>query len=222
MSKSFTPSNQGFTLIEVIVVIGVLSILATTMTPLVVKTIMKRRLELTETRLVVVAEALEDYYFDKKAFPPSISDSTFVDAYLPASVNGQYHKDPMVRYLSDLGFSLTSLNGQCTVYSRGEDGVDNSGSGDDIAVIVRSDRPGVHRTREQLDLIGVALQRYLAADPANELTGDWLASDRAALLLSSTFDRDGWGSVFQTQAGELQVTSPGPDRVLGTADDLSL
>lgn len=214
--------ESGFTLIEVIVVVGVLSILATTLSPLLVKQAQRRRLEVTEERLQRVAEALSDYYYDREAFPAALDDAGFLADYLAGVVRGEPSKDPMVRYQSDFGYVLTGPNGQCTLYSRGENGIDNGGTGDDIAISISSGPSGLLKTRSRLGLIGVALKRYLDADPSHQLTGDWAGTDRTALGLSSEYDQDAWGIGFQSVAGQAMVKSAGPDRLFSTSDDLTL
>lgn len=214
--------SPGFTLIEVVVVIAVLSILATAVAPLVAKQVLRKKSIEARERLVALSHALEDHYLDRSELPASLSDATFVTGYVPAVVGGAGNQDPFARGGLLFGYSITSIHGTATLRSRGENGVDEGGAGDDLVIVVSSQRPGHRLTRERLSIIAVALQRFLAEDPANALTGDWPGVDRAALDLDPLFDRDGWKVAFRSQPGMITVESAGPDRVFDTPDDLGL
>ncbi len=68
-----TPVNRraerGFTLVEVVVVIAVISILAATLAPMLAQQIDSARRQATEDHLQVLAQALREYHLDVYAFP---------------------------------------------------------------------------------------------------------------------------------------------------------
>ena len=65
------PRDAGFTLLELLVVLGILALLATIATPQVVRYLGKARTETARAQLASISTALELYSLDNGSFPSS-------------------------------------------------------------------------------------------------------------------------------------------------------
>ncbi len=209
--------HRGFTLVEMIVVLGVLAVLVGTAVPLASAVIDGQRRDEVRTELAAIASALEGHWFDRQAFPSTLRDPTFYGVYLQPGVGGSTVQDGWggnVDYL----YSVNAAAHTATVYSRGENGVDNGLANEQYSVVVYAAVPGLQKTRQRLRVIVEALANHIEAGGA--LTGTWSA-DRAALGLGAEYDNDGFGTPFTLAPATLTLRSAGPDGILGTADDVT-
>jgi prepilin-type N-terminal cleavage/methylation domain-containing protein len=207
----------GFTLIEVLVTLAVVTILVGTALPLAGALIDQDRQAEVVSELGAIGTALEDYYYDKGAFPSSLSAAAFANVYLQTGVSGTVIKDGWggdVAYLTVLSANPDLL----TVYSRGRDGVDNGAASEDLKILVAASVPGNRRTRERMRVVLEVLANFLEA--GGTLTGTW-STDRVNLGLGVEYANDGFGTAFTLSATTYVLRSAGPDRALGTADDLT-
>jgi len=209
--------HAGFTMIELIVVVAVLGIIAGTALPLFVKLHDHRREQDVRAELAAIAEALDAYYYDRASFPPGLRDPGFLGRYLQPGLQGTAITDGFSAG-NDYRLAVTAGPDLARVWSRGPDGVDASGLADDLLVEVHGSAPGYRRTRERMRIIVEVLANFL--ESGGSLTGSW-ATDRTNLGLGPAYANDGFGTPFQLDGKRLELRSAGPDRVFGTADDLT-
>ena len=127
--------DAGFTLLELLVVLGIIALLATVAAPQVLQYLGKARTETAKAQISAISTALELYALDNGGFPsPQIGLSALVNA--PpgaASWKGPYLKrieglnDPWGRpYI----YKFPGKNGQAEVFTLGRDNAPG-GTGED-------------------------------------------------------------------------------------------
>jgi prepilin-type N-terminal cleavage/methylation domain-containing protein len=214
-------SVRGLTLLEVVVAVAIVSILAGAMVPMIVAQADREKLLGTIRELDTLDSALAAYFGDHGAFPAALDAPDFLGVYLAPGVNQEaitdaWGADRTYRYFCSQGRE----GERALLLSVGPDGQFDRGEGDDITCRVYGAVAGNRRTRARLDLISGALERFLAG--GGQLAGDWQRTDRAALGLGPTFERDGFGTPFQSSSQPLSIRSAGADRRFHTEDDLTL
>lgn len=210
--------QRGFTLIELIVVLAVLGTLLAAAVPLASAFVDVDRRQEARAELAACAAALESFYLEHATFPPLLRDATFVGIHLQTGVGGTTLVDPFGAGLDYL-YSVDPVADTATVWSRGEDGVDRGAAVEELVVVVHGAVPGGARTWQRFRLIVELLADHIEA--GGSVSGAW-PTVRAAIGLGADYDRDGFGTVFDWDAATHTLTSAGPDRTLGTADDLVL
>ncbi|MCA8943006.1 MAG: prepilin-type N-terminal cleavage/methylation domain-containing protein [Planctomycetes bacterium] len=207
----------GFTLIEMVIVLAVVGILVGTAMPLAGAIIDAERRDRVRGDLREIAESLEEHYFDHAAFPATLSTPGFFGVYLQRGVADEAILDP---WGGGAEYRMTSdpVTNTVSVWSRGENGTDDGVLNEDFVVTVTGAVPGMRKTRMRMDVIVEALAAFL--ESGGTLTGTW-STDRAALGLGAEFESDGCGVAFALDAASLVLRSAGPDRVLGSGDDLT-
>ncbi|GAB4146721.1 MAG: hypothetical protein Fur0037_14810 [Planctomycetota bacterium] len=209
--------DRGFTLVELIVVLGVISILVASAVPLAGAAIdADRRVEIRQT-LAELGDALATYYYDHAAFPPTLTDSSFFGVYVGGGVGGRTVRDPWGTG-AELVYSVQIAANEARVHSRGENGVDDGFANEEWSIAVPGSAPGLQRTHSRMRVIIESLVLFLAN--GGSLTGDW-SSDRASMGLGAEYQKDGFGVDFTLDAAAKVLRSAGPDRVFGTSDDLT-
>lgn len=214
--------NLGFTLIEVVAVIGILAVITGMMLPLATKTIQAEKVVRVRAELADILEAIDNYYYDNASYPASLSNAAFLRPYLLPGLDYEAITDdlnptPSQNYGYGISLDASSRELSAAVWSYGADGDDDSVttgspttytmSSGDIYVVSYSRIQARQRTRLRLDIIGAALCKNLW-DPAyatpNTMTAvaDWSATSttRAALLLLHEFNKDGFGTGFMNTA----------------------
>lgn len=208
----------GFTLIELIVVIAVLGLLVGTGVPLAGAVVQADRRTEARRELAEVATALEAYWFDQAAFPVALNSAGFLGVHLQPGVQNTTIEDPFgagqgYRYSIDL------VNNIATVWSRGENGVDNGWAAEEFVVRTYAAVPGLKKTWQRMRLIVELLADHIEA--GGSTVGTW-STVRAAIGMPATFDVDGFGTPFTWTDATHTLTSAGPDRIAGNADDINL
>lgn len=209
--------DAGFTLLEVVVVLAVLSLLVGAAVPLASAVLESDRRAEARSELAAIAQALEGYFQDRGTFPASLGQSDFAGVHLQPGVNGTTLVDPFARG-AQYRYAVDAVALTATVHSVGEDGVDAGVANEDLVVVVHGAVPGLRRTRARMRVIVEALANFLEAGGAP--TGVW-ATDRAALGLGVEYATDGFGTAFTLDPATLTLRSAGPDRIHGTADDVT-
>ncbi len=64
--------NQGFTLMEMVIVLAIIGILAAIVAPMVISSLTRAREAALQQDLKIMRKLIDDYYGDKGAFPPSL------------------------------------------------------------------------------------------------------------------------------------------------------
>ena len=210
--------QQGFTLIELIVVMLVMSILAGTIVPLAMASVRAERVDRVQAELGEIATALDAYYFDQGTFPSALNAADFLGVYLMSGIDDARVRDEWGGSAFYRSQSQSSPD-QWTIWSVGENGVNDGAISEDFVVTVQGRRSGDRRTRQRLRIIAAALADYLGS--GGNLTGNW-ATDRAAMGLATSYALDGYGTPFQVDAATLKISSAGADRAFSTADDLTI
>ncbi len=126
---------EGFTLLELLVVLGIIALLATLVAPQVIRYLSDARSKTAETQLQNISSAVELYYLDNGAYPPAdVGLSALVTA--PQSLTswkGPYLKkqggvvDPWGKPFL---YRIPGEHGAYDIWSLGRDGKDG-GEGED-------------------------------------------------------------------------------------------
>lgn len=208
---------RGFTLLELIVVLTVLGVLLGAAVPLAGAVVQADRRQEAKHGLTAIGEALAAYWYDRAAFPASLTASDFLGVHLLPGVNGAAVQDPFGAGQNYL-YSVSGA-GVATVYSRGENGVDDGAASEELVVRVDRAVPGTKKTWLRLRLIVEVLANHIEA--GGSVAGSW-PTVRAACGLPAAFDFDGFGTVLQWTAATHTLVSAGADRAFGTSDDITL
>ncbi|MFY9344416.1 MAG: prepilin-type N-terminal cleavage/methylation domain-containing protein [Planctomycetota bacterium] len=208
---------DGFTLIELIVVLAVLGLLVGTGVPLAGAVVQADRRQEAQRELADIAAALDSYWFERAAFPATLATTGFLGTHLHGGVGNTAIEDA---FGAGQGYQYSvSAAGVATIYSRGENGIDDGAGAEELVVRVNSAVPGTRRTWQRLRLIVEVLANHIEA--GGSVAGAWPAV-RAATGLGATYDTDGFGTTLQWTAATWTLTSAGPDRAFGTSDDITL
>ena len=116
-------------------------------------------------------------------------------------------------------YQIDAVNGIATVYSVGENGVDSGFAREEFVVRVHAAVPGLKRTWQRMRLIVELLADHI--ETGGSVVGAW-PGVRAAAAMPASFDRDGFGTTLSWDETTHTLTSAGPDRIAGNADDITL
>ncbi|MFO1078644.1 MAG: type II secretion system protein [Planctomycetota bacterium] len=209
--------QRGFTLLEIIVVLGVLAILLGTAMPLVTAAIDADHRTEVQRELEELGTALDSYYYEHAAFPASLRTSGFFGQHLQPGVSNTAVIDPFGG--ADYLYSVNAAANTATAYSRGENAVDDGVANEEFVVVVHGAVPGTRRTMLRMRLIAEVLADFI--ESGGSVAGDW-PTLRARIGLGADYDDDGFGTGFDWTASTYTLKSAGPDRVLGNGDDITL
>lgn len=204
-------NRKGFSLIEMVIVISIMTILVGAAMPMVSSEVRKQKVKDEIDRLNAVKTATESYFTDTGVFPDEIGDLVTNDDGV-AGWLGPYYNPPVSRSTAGgSGYELDSWNtayrltqagvSTLTVESAGSDRAFNSN--DDLSVSV--DTTYIRRTitLEELDVINGAIlaynKVYIGTAP---LLPSW-SSIRSQLVSAgylpagdTRYDTDGWGFAY--------------------------
>lgn len=210
--------QRGFTLLELVIVLAVLGLLLGTAMPLAGAVVEADRRQEAQRELGEVTAALEAYYFQNGTFPASLAAADFLGVHLQGGVADTAIVDPFgvgQNYL----YSFTATPNRATVYSRGENGVDDGAAAEEHRSYVYGAIPGTRKTCARLRIVTEVLANHIEA--GGSVAGTWPVV-RAAIGLGASYDTDGFGTVLQWTAATHTLRSAGPDRTFGNADDIVL
>lgn len=210
--------ERGFTLLELIVVLAVLGLLLGTAVPLASAVVQADRRQEVRRELADLEAALETHWYERAAFPASLTATGFFGVHLQPGVSNTGVQDPFAAG-QQYRYQVDAVAGTATVWSVGENGTDNGVNNEEFVVRVFASVPGSRRTWQRLRLIVELLAEHI--ESGGSVVGTW-PTVRAAIGLGPDYDRDGFGSPFDWNAATHSLRSPGPDRVLGNADDITL
>ena len=207
----------GFTLIEVIVVLAVLGLLLGTALPLAGAVVDADRRQEVRSELSTIGAALDAYCFENAAFPASLTANDFLGAFLQPGVGGTTTVDAFGG--AAYRYSVDTVQNVATVWSVGENGRDDGAASEEFVVSVHAAAPGWRRTWMRLHLAVEVLANHI--ESGGSVSGDW-PTVRATIGLGASYDSDGWGTTLQWVAATHTLSSAGPDKSFGTADDITL
>lgn len=212
------PPAAGFTMMEIVVVLAVISMLAGTLVPMLTASQRAEAIVNATSELEALADALHRYYYDRGRFPNTVNATGFLGTYAAPGVSEARVRDEWgTKTYYRLEFASSPDLAIC--YSVGTDGVTSGAASETLKVTVHGADAGGRRTRERMRVVGAALARHL--DAGGRVTGDWTI-DRPALGLGTEYATDGFGTPFALDAATLALRSAGADRQFSTADDLAL
>lgn len=119
--------EAGFTLMEMLVVLGIIALLAALVAPQVVRYLGRARVESAAVQINNISSALELYYLDVGAYPPA---ETGLEALLEAPADAPGWDGPYLKKASGLKdpwdrpylYRYPGEHGSFDVYSHGRDG----------------------------------------------------------------------------------------------------
>lgn len=217
MTTSDRRTTSGFTLVEVLVVLGVLGVLLATAVPLAGSLVDAERRQDVNQELAALETALEAFYEDNGGFPATLTEAGFYGVYLQPGVNGTAVVDAWGSNLP-YAYSLSFSPDVARIFSVGDDGSSQGFANEEQRIEVFGAIPGQRTTRRRMTVILAALAVFV--ESGGTVTGTW-SVDRPAMGLGSQFDNDGFGQPFRLGV-DLVLESAGPDRVFGTGDDLGV
>lgn len=202
--------SSGFTLLELIVVVAILTVLAGIALPVASKAWNSAARRATRERLTELARASLDYARDVGAAPKRVADLLE----RPDGVRGWLGPYVAIEAVDPAGGRPAALDAwsraivvvpdaaaseRFVLASRGLDGVESE---DDLAVAVDLTPIFRERTLRALDLANDALARWRAAHPGEGIARDWPRA-RARLVVDgwlaadSETERDAWGRALE-------------------------
>lgn len=221
--------EKGFTLLEVIVVLAIISVFAGIVGTVIGTSVLSTEIEASEDRMDELREALLAYYADTDGFPAATGDteSDLADLVTDPGTTGwngpyissgfedsEFAKDAWKRFLA---YTYSAGTSSCVIESNGPDGI--SGNADDMTVTI--DATAVYkrksdRVRQELEVIKVAAQVYATNNGFYpSAIGDLYAGN---YLSDESYRRDEWLTTYQVESN--QFISYGPDMALGGGDDI--
>jgi len=210
--------QRGFTLIEVIVVLAVLGLLLGTAAPLAGALVQADRRQEAQRELAELGTALDSYYYAHGNFPASLAAADFFGVHLQPGPQDTAVVDPFGAGLPYV-YAVDAAANVATVHSRGENGADDGAAAEEFVARTHGAVPGTRRTLQRLRVIVEVLANHI--ESGGSVAGSWPAL-RGAIGLGSAYDLDGFGTTLQWDAATHTLTSAGPDRTFGTADDITI
>lgn len=223
-NSTFATSRAGFTLLEIIVVITVLSILAGAAVPVAQKAIMAAARKSTREELTLLSDAALEYCRDTNSVPKTITDLE-KDPKRPDSVGwaGPYLTGALSTSTAKSGYALDAWGRDYQVVSgttlsiKSAGGDATFGGTDDIAVTVSFTAVRRAKTLAKLATINQAVTLYNAVYqassplPANYSNALTRLVARGFLPDKPTYLKDAWGATFvanpKNKAPLVQVQS---------------
>lgn len=221
--------EDGFTLLEVIVVLAILSVFAGVVGTVIGTTVLNSEIDASEDRMAAVKDALLSYYADVDEFPAATGDTQadLGDLVTDPGVTGwrgpyisegfEDNEFVMDAWNRALVYAHTWGTAACTITSNGPDGI--SGNSDDMAMTIDATpvyKRKADRIREELEIIKVAAQAYAANNGFYAGSIDDLFS--SGYLADESYRRDEWLNEYRTESN--QFISCGPDMAPGGGDDI--
>lgn len=206
------PGQSGFSLIELVVVMAILTVLAGAAVPVVSKGLTRARVQETRRELDELAPALTAYFEDTGRFPPTFDDLErdgadvpgWTGPYLRARVGTSAGTSASLEQDAwDQPYSIGLVDGTAlTVTSPGIDG--RLGTEDDLALALDVTPVLRRRTLAELALLNQAVAAYnathLPAAPLPRAMDDLLEALVEADLLPAGLDgldTDAWGDAYR-------------------------
>jgi len=196
-------ATRGFSLVELIVVVAVISILAAVAVPVVDLVQNRARGEATQAGMEALGQALEAYFADQLVFPAKLKDLETKGYLAGGFATGYVLKDS---WGTTFKYKRKATTATVTSY-----GPDKSSQAPNLALTVDGTRFLQSRTRDDMQTIHIALRNYEARrilDSLATLPADWHAAAapqasalglvvQAGYLPNSTrYAKDAWGDEY--------------------------
>ncbi len=210
--------QAGFTLIEVVVVLGVLGLLLGSAMPLASAVIVNKRRTEAQQELDTLASALDSYYFEHASFPATLTATDFFGVHLQPGFASTATVDAFGQNVSYI-YAVNAAQNFATVHSIGENGRNDGFAREQLGVQVFGGVPGSRKTWMKLRIAIEVLANHI--ESGGSIVGTW-PTVRTAIGLGSIYDQDGFGVVLSWNETAHTLSSAGPDRTFGTADDITI
>lgn len=210
--------QAGFTLLEIVVTLAVLGLLLGAAMPLAGAVVQADRRTEALRELSDLGGALDSYYFENGAFPTSLTATDFFGVHLQPGPQDTAVGDPFgagQQYV----YAVDPTTNTARVHSRGENGTDSGFNLEELRVQVHGAVPGTRKTWLKLRVAVEVLANHI--ESGGSVSGSW-STVRAACGLGSDYDSDGFGTGLQWTDTTHTLTSAGPDKAFGTADDITI
>ncbi len=153
-------AEAGFMMLDILIGLATIAILAGMVFPFVVREEMNKREGLVREEIQLIGDALQLYYYEHGQYPEDFDDQIFQTRFVRATLgesglNDQWGANVRYKYV------LAQEDGEAptvTLFSRGPNGIDEEGEGDDIQLLVSSDLPATKITSGRLQVIRVAIR----------------------------------------------------------------
>lgn len=207
--------NDGFTLVEVVVVLAILAVIGGMAMPVLSSGVDSRRRDTVRTELGLIGSALDAYYEERGCFPRTLRSEDFLGRYLQAGFGGETVADPFGSG-ADYRFVTRTDPDVAVVFSIGQDRRDEGADVESLAIRVDGSVPGLRTTRRRMRVVAEAMLRLWEERGRGRLEG--LAP--GDLPIGHRYLVDGFGCDLRIDFGRLTIRSDGPDRRPGTSDDI--
>lgn len=207
------PDRNGFTFIELVIVLSIMTILVSITIPLVSKQVARQKIKSQKTDMNLIGESIEVFFNDTLAFPSGMADlltdsgsfvqwaGPYYDTSLGASLFGGDASPEDDAWGNQYTFSVLSAS-SLRVSSPGPDQTANTG--DDISVTVDVSFLRRFTTLDELDRINEAILEYNKVYlPGTPLPVNWTAilntliSEGYLQSEGGAYATDGWGNPYE-------------------------
>lgn len=226
--------ERGFSLIEVIVMVAILTLMVSIAIPLIGTSLRITSKESTREEMENIETAINMYYQDTTELPSALTYlntdpgvSGWDGPYITTEPNNDYTEDAWNNaYYYDSSYDTTggSTANSILLYSYGHNGQDDSSAGasldydNDLIRVISYNmiRERKERVRDELDIVNAAAEEY-ENDVGSYPTQ---ISDLVPNYIGVTYQSDEWGNDYIKRTGANQFISVGPDGSEGGGDDL--
>ncbi|MDP8216974.1 MAG: type II secretion system protein GspG [Candidatus Kaelpia imicola] len=213
--------REGFTLLEIIVVIIIVGIFAGVLTPLGNIAIRRTKIRSTEEKMEILDKALASYYESNAGFPADsgLDPNDLTTLETAGYISESEYSDDYAYDAWRVAFQYTYNAGQVsvTIRSFGPDRVESS---DDILYIVQAKdiwKKWRRDTQERLRKVNQAVEKYISE-------GNTVTTGDSSEVLSSELDAadiyDPWGEPYRYDESLSTFYSYGPDSTPSSADEI--
>jgi prepilin-type N-terminal cleavage/methylation domain-containing protein len=224
MNMATSNRCAGFSLLEIVVAIAILAVVAGAVLPLGSG---QRRTDQTakvRAKLARIEASLLAYRRNRGVFPTNLDDATFLGPYLAPGVGNDAIRDD---WNNGAIFQFQVVNGVAWAWSVGP--IRSSAPGSLQSYSIAADPNELNfvsqdfmraRLREIVTTCWTRFSAYQRYRYTSSYIGPYSFS-YSRLRFSSTYSNDIWGTRLRGHYYGFTMGSAGPDRIWGTADDIT-